>query len=624
MYSFDDLPVELISNIYENFLKEEKNEKKKTLEKKEENEKDINGIVYTPPFLVNFLLDDLIPFSPNESNTKLKILDPACGSGIFLVQAYKRLIQRWKINNNWEKPDKETLKDLLIKNIFGVDIKQDAVRLTAFSLTLALCEELSPKEIWDDLKFINLMKNLKYGDFFLQIEKETLPTDFDIIVGNPPFIKDLTPSAQNIETKRKENNLPELPEHYSLSFLFLEQTAKLLKPTGNICLLFPSDSLLTRNSEFKKYFFRNFNIKYLIDFTPLRRILFKSASVASVAVFYNKQIEKQEDILHVVARRTHTSRSELFFELDKYDIHSVDKEESLKYPYVWKSHLFGVSNRNFELVKKLDNYKKLSDLYVKGLLCKRRVKDYPYLIIKKNINSYLLLNQIIKSGEIIKDDLRTETSVFGAPKNDTTILELLHQKIENEKLIFKFFIACTSERESYRPGTIEKRDIENLPFKEENLNNELSKIDKLLINDCNEYWYNFFGTGENSKILKKIKTENELNKFSEIFLEILNSVYETYKAAKPIINENNIIFPFYWGDDSRIPKESEKLNDKLQQLLQMELPNASIKYIRIIRLYDENVIYLIKPNQVRYWLPSVAVRDADETFAYLVKQEYSL
>ena len=69
LYSFDDLPVELISNIYEEFL----------AKKDKENSK---GVVYTPPMLVEFLLDQCLPISPDT--LKWKIFDPACGSGVFL------------------------------------------------------------------------------------------------------------------------------------------------------------------------------------------------------------------------------------------------------------------------------------------------------------------------------------------------------------------------------------------------------------------------------------------------------------------------------------------------------------------------------------------------------------
>lgn len=83
LYSFKDLPIELISNIYEEFLTNEP------------------GVVYTLPYLVHFLIDEVMPLeSPQED---FKVLDPACGSGVFLVAAYQRIIDWWRIRNEWQK-----------------------------------------------------------------------------------------------------------------------------------------------------------------------------------------------------------------------------------------------------------------------------------------------------------------------------------------------------------------------------------------------------------------------------------------------------------------------------------------------------------------------------------------
>jgi hypothetical protein len=147
LYSFNDLPIELISNIYEEFLGKQP------------------GVVYTPPYLVNFLLDEVMPLSSGD--TTIKILDPACGSGVFLVGAYRRLIQRWRVNNNWQTPSLAILKSLLKDNIFGIDKDPDATNLTVFSLSLALCDELTPKQIWEELQFDDLREfNIRTDDFF--------------------------------------------------------------------------------------------------------------------------------------------------------------------------------------------------------------------------------------------------------------------------------------------------------------------------------------------------------------------------------------------------------------------------------------------------------------------------
>ena len=78
-YSFDTIPLEFISSVYEEFLTEDR---------------DANKAYYTPSHLVDYVLDAVLPWDGDEWN--LRILDPACGSGIFLVKAFQRLIHRWR------------------------------------------------------------------------------------------------------------------------------------------------------------------------------------------------------------------------------------------------------------------------------------------------------------------------------------------------------------------------------------------------------------------------------------------------------------------------------------------------------------------------------------------------
>lgn len=156
LYSFNHLPVELISNIYEEFLGADKKKPRSDDAPNVDDDTNQNkpkGIVYTPPFLVDFLLAESMPLT---GPTHFRVLDPSCGSGVFLVGAYRRLIARWRLANNWQRPDLETLQSLLRDNIHGIDLDPDAVSLTIFSLSIALCSELEPMEIWKKLHFDRL------------------------------------------------------------------------------------------------------------------------------------------------------------------------------------------------------------------------------------------------------------------------------------------------------------------------------------------------------------------------------------------------------------------------------------------------------------------------------------
>ncbi|MDZ7723598.1 MAG: N-6 DNA methylase [candidate division KSB1 bacterium] len=119
LYSFSHLPVEVISSVYEELLTDDKD------------------IVYTPEMIVSTLVDECMPLKQPKEN--FKIIDVSCGSGIFLVKTYKRIVQwwrytEWKITGKLTKPSLSVLKNLLLKSIHGVDIKDaNAIRLLEYS-----------------------------------------------------------------------------------------------------------------------------------------------------------------------------------------------------------------------------------------------------------------------------------------------------------------------------------------------------------------------------------------------------------------------------------------------------------------------------------------------------------
>jgi hypothetical protein len=131
-YSFDVIPLDFISSIYEEFVRS--------------GDADIPaGVVYTPGHLVDFILDGVLPW--DEADWKVTVLDPACGSGIFLVKAYQRLIHCWKTAHPGRRPSAGTLRNILQDYLFGIDTQEGAVRVASFSLYLAMCDEIDPKRL---------------------------------------------------------------------------------------------------------------------------------------------------------------------------------------------------------------------------------------------------------------------------------------------------------------------------------------------------------------------------------------------------------------------------------------------------------------------------------------------
>lgn len=359
LYEFNYVPVELISRLYEEFLAGNKKEGEKKKNKQDE------GIFYTPSHLARLLVDEAMPLkSYNEIDLDTyKVLDPACGSGIFLVLAFKRLVQWWRLKNGIDKPrEVDDLKKLL-KCIYGTDKEEEATRLAAFSLCLALCDELSPMQIITKLKFDDLTRsNILYTDFFINELKPNKELDelnfqnqksnyqklnsikFDLVIGNPPF---KTGGINNYGNIWSYNDCKVKIPQGQIALKFLSESLPFLKDNGIQCLIIKSSGLLYNSSSegYKNFLFSKLNVIQIFDFTGLARnksLWDNGADVASAAIFLRKtNPDFKKNILHVTFRRTKATKERLVFEIDDYDLHYVNRNTAIENEVIWKNNLLG-------------------------------------------------------------------------------------------------------------------------------------------------------------------------------------------------------------------------------------------------------------------------------------------
>ena len=151
-YDFNIIPIELISNIYEILLGKEKQNKDKAF--------------YTPEFLVDFIVNHTVGRYLIKEK-ECKILDPSCGSGIFLVKSLQKILE-CNAESNGILQDKDKIITLIKENIYGVDYNEEAVDVTVFSLYVTLFDYLDPKRL-DDFR-LPLLKNenIICGDFLMK------------------------------------------------------------------------------------------------------------------------------------------------------------------------------------------------------------------------------------------------------------------------------------------------------------------------------------------------------------------------------------------------------------------------------------------------------------------------
>ncbi len=312
MYSFDTIPLEFISSIYEAFVSKHA------------------GTVYTPTHLVDFILDGVLPWDGTDWN--IKILEPACGSGIFLVRAFQRLVYRWKqVNPSASIHEKIIiLKQLLTNNLLGIDINRQAVRVASFSLYLAMCDEIDPRYYWNEVEFPSLRDNrLLEADFFsedhngfrTQEDAET----YDLIVGNPPWGKNSLTKLQtefNSKSAQEWAKSHDWPTPYNdMGPLFVAKSLKLIKSTGYVSLLQPASTLLFNKTAhtLREKFFTQYSVQEVVNLSILRFGLFKEA--VGPAVIFTIQSTVPESIynfMYIVAKPD--IQEQYTFVIDDYDV----------------------------------------------------------------------------------------------------------------------------------------------------------------------------------------------------------------------------------------------------------------------------------------------------------------
>ncbi|TXH54926.1 MAG: methyltransferase [Bacteroidia bacterium] len=346
-YEFSVLSVEILGSAYEQFLGKtitiDKAHRAKIEEKPEVRK--AGGVYYTPQYVVDYIVQNtvgkLIEGKTPKEVSKIKIVDPACGSGSFLIGAYQYLLD-WHKNfySDNGKPSKgkkdnpltpegnlttAEKKRILLNNIFGVDIDVNAVEVTKLSLLLKCMEGETEASIASQLRLFNervlptLDENIKSGNSLVDTdfydsqldfgeEKKIKPFNwqkafpeifkqggFDAVIGNPPYVM-----LQNLETRevfdyslRKFESAKYKIDTYQI---FTEQSVKLLKENGLLGFITPNTFLKNIHSEpLRKFILNNCIIQEILLFNYS---VFAAASVDTcIFIFKKAKASKKSKLL---------------------------------------------------------------------------------------------------------------------------------------------------------------------------------------------------------------------------------------------------------------------------------------------------------------------------------------
>lgn len=676
-YSFDIIPIQLISSIYELFfhLSDEDDEK---------------GTYYTPLHLVNLVMDEVYPWEGEYKDTSF--FDPSCGSGIFLVEAYRRLVCRWMVQNDFHSITCDQLNLLLKNSIFGVDINEEAIRVASFSLSLAMCDFLDPRSIWEKLSFPRLLENNLISSDFFDEDKSFNNRRYEVIIGNPPWQSSITEKTK--EYLKKANRIigdKQIAQAFSI------KCSELCKQNGIICLLMPSKGLLFNRSDksrvYRANLFSDNNVLAIINLSAYRKFLFDHASGPAAAIIYTpKKEEISQPILYCTPKPIYTIEDVRKFSIDPTDICRIPRD-MIDDDRIWKIAMWGAP-RDLELIGKMqstfapmasfieENHMTTAEGFKRG---NRKHQCYDFvglpLVEAKSFKPYYVSSSELPIVDFNDFEciVKNAREIFKAPhliikqshRNGTFLSEVLnydavfnhsflgvHGDINKLKYlsviigsrVFSYYHILTNRKWLVERDELEAGDIWQTPIP--------TPSDEEIAEACNIFDELVFSQIEKQKAEKYVRHMYRLKEYESYQVDdVIDYVYDCFKKKRHSVSFKcpntdayklyycsisevltntfgtgvDLSGDLYFGDaplsvlvlnvgrqtdqELNFIKNNDKLNEILLSLDSSLVDNLQMVFIRRnLRIYQPDKIFIIKPSQRKYWTYSAACRDADEIF----------
>lgn len=349
-YRFDFIPVETISSIYEMFFQGEDSHAKRK-----------EGAFYTPRLLAETTLD--LVLRERNSLADLRMIDPSCGSGIFLVIIFNRLVAEWNSMRR-RKPsvlERANAFRRILGRLRGIDRNPTACRIACFSLYIAYLDQFTPADVDEYIETTGKMLPsilhspsvaepdlpvVFHSDFFDLAD--SFAGEFDIVVGNPPWEGRGSKQAANA---------------------FMEKAPDLLAKGGRAALILPSKIFLNPTSEaFQRKWLSTVTLDTLVQLADYRFILFKEAKCPScIAVLSQGPAPKSHRIEYITPKVSLAEVRDGLIPISPQDRKWIRVSDLLANELgqppgvVWKTHLWATP-RDRKLLDYLFTLPRLSDL----------------------------------------------------------------------------------------------------------------------------------------------------------------------------------------------------------------------------------------------------------------------
>jgi tRNA1(Val) A37 N6-methylase TrmN6 len=406
-YAFAVMPSDVLGQAYENFLGKQLVRRRGavTIEVKPEVRK-AGGVFYTPPWLCNEVVSRTLkpilgattPDQLRRSKTKrIRIVDPSCGSGTFLVAVYRQLLDWYLVYyladvTRWSKTRPPRIernaagdlalslderKRILTDHIYGVDLDAQAVEVAKLNLLLVVLEDQTAAGLQDQLSVFkarvlpDLDANIKCGnslvnyDFYADDDLEAVETNpmkafdwrtlvggqYEAVVGNPPWLMaGYNPSREYVDYLAR--TYAAYTGKADLYYLFLERSLQLVSPSGRVGMVVPSKMYTTRAAKgLRRLLTQPLVVEGMIDFGVEK--IFERATNYTQAIFLDQSRPSDGDVAFARATAQFRSVSQWVLETSRltearWDTNSPEAQ------LIWE-HMRSVGNRLEDVVTGFGN-----------------------------------------------------------------------------------------------------------------------------------------------------------------------------------------------------------------------------------------------------------------------------
>lgn len=641
-YRFDIISTEILGKIYEQFLGKiirlTEGHHAKIDDKPEV--KKAGGVYYTPQYIVDYIVKNTVGkkiegLTPNQIS-KIKIIDPACGSGSFLIRAYQYLLDyHLKYYLQLEKRPKNVIyqlkdgsyrltitekKRILKNNIYGVDIDTLAVEVTKLSLLLKVLEDQNKEKVEQQQKLFheralpNLSDNIKNGNSLIssdimdsskltdeetyeinpfdwedefpeifpeannkkhsdkksyEISNENKEDGFDVVIGNPPYIRMQLTGKETTDYCR-ENYATPTKGNFDIYIVFVEKALELLNNKGIMGYILPHKFFTAQyGMPLRKYISEKQNLRKIIHFGDQQ--IFDNATTYTCLLFLNKNKNK----------KFYYDRIK---DLNKFKTHYVANENKyLNFDKVSSDEWIFVSGEEEKVFNKLyDIPTKLIDICdISVGLQTSADKIYITPIIEENeqntkIESKYLKKEVILENNLLKPLLKgAEIKRYEQPKannllifpystKDEELIPLTRKEMKQYPLTFDYL--DSTKDKLLKRSNVDNRNWWLYPYPKNLLVMEKPKIiyqvlsqkGSFTLDEKGEYFYVGGGNAGGYAITTETNDINEL----KYLLGILNSNITTFFISKVASCFRGGYYSFGKHSFEHFPLPSTNLHDE--------------------------------------------------------------